>query len=58
MNQLNWQRSIIRDEYITEGDINVRSSEILRVWQGTRLYDVRQYQKRNTREIRKARRIS
>ncbi|WP_339171483.1 hypothetical protein [Anoxybacillus sp. FSL W8-1294] len=44
MDQLKWQCEIIRDEYVTEADIDVRAREILRIWQRKGLYHVGQKQ--------------
>ncbi|ABC61266.1 hypothetical protein [Geobacillus phage GBSV1] len=42
MDELKFQRSVIRAEYVTEADIDVRAREILRVWQRKGLYHVGQ----------------
>lgn len=44
--ELQKQREIIREEYVTEEEVNVRASEILRTWGRKRLYDVGSKQKR------------
>ena len=45
--ELQKQREIIREEYVTEEEVNVRASEILRTWGGKRIYDVGSEQKRS-----------
>ncbi|WP_197525664.1 hypothetical protein [Halalkalibacterium halodurans] len=45
--ELQKQREIIREEYVTEEDVNVRASEILRTWGGKRIHDVGSEQKRS-----------
>ncbi|MGG3737213.1 hypothetical protein [Aeribacillus pallidus] len=51
MKQLEWQREVVRKEYISEEDVDVRAREILRIWQGKGLYNVGQKKRRSSRKV-------